>query len=242
MTRTLAPPVGPASQPEPVAPKSRFLLACGAIAGPLFVAATLLEGATRAGYSQLRHPVSSLALGPLGWTQVANFIVTGLLTTAFAVGMRRALRPGKGSVRGPLLVGIWGVQLVLAGIFVTDPVSGYPPGTPAQVVTPTLHGAVHDLVAVPGFAALAAAFFVLTRRFAALGRRGWVVYSVLSGLVFLAAFFLAGAGFGQAQTLVEFGGLFQRVAVFTGWTWLTLLAVHLLRDRPTPAGRGGRST
>jgi hypothetical protein len=29
--------------------------------------------------------------------------------------------------------------------------------------------------------------------------------------------------------LVEFGGLLQRATVTTGWAWLTLLAVHLLR-------------
>ena len=67
------------------------LLVCGAIAGPLFVIAFLIEGATRADYNPLRHPVSSLALGDNGWTQTANFIITGLLMLAFAVGLRRAL-------------------------------------------------------------------------------------------------------------------------------------------------------
>jgi hypothetical protein len=77
--------------------KTRTLLACGVIAGPLFVGAFLLEGATRADYDPLRHPLSSLALGDFGWTQIANFIVAGLLTLAFSIGLRRARRPGKGS-------------------------------------------------------------------------------------------------------------------------------------------------
>ena len=80
-----------------VAMKTRTLLACGVIAGPLFVGAFLLEGATRADYDPLRHPLSSLALGDFGWTQIANFIVAGLLTLAFSIGLQRALRPGKGS-------------------------------------------------------------------------------------------------------------------------------------------------
>ena len=70
--------------------KTKSLLACGVIGGPLFVATFLVEGATRADYDPLRHPVSSLALGDLGWTQDANFIVAGLLTLAFAAGLRRA--------------------------------------------------------------------------------------------------------------------------------------------------------
>jgi hypothetical protein len=66
--------------------KTKALLSCGAIAGPLFIAAFLVEGATRAGYDPLRHPVSSLVLGDHGWTQTANFVVAGLLTLAFAAG------------------------------------------------------------------------------------------------------------------------------------------------------------
>src|SRR5919107_4145856 len=85
----------------------KALLACGAIAGPLFVIAFLFEGATRANYDSLRHPVSSLALGDYGWVQSASFVVAGLLTLAFFVGLRRALEQGKGSTWGPLLVGVW---------------------------------------------------------------------------------------------------------------------------------------
>lgn len=72
---------------------TKTLLACGAIAGLLFVLVFLLEGATRANYDPLRHPVSSLALGDYGWVQSANFVVAGLLTLAFSVGLRRVFRP-----------------------------------------------------------------------------------------------------------------------------------------------------
>lgn len=41
---------------------NRLLLWCGAVAGPLFIAMFLLEGASAAHYNPLRHPVSSLAL------------------------------------------------------------------------------------------------------------------------------------------------------------------------------------
>ncbi|MGH3184154.1 MAG: DUF998 domain-containing protein [Streptosporangiaceae bacterium] len=53
-------------------PLTRRLLYCGAAAGPLFVAVFVVEGARRAGYKPLRHPVSSLSLGPHGWVQVAT--------------------------------------------------------------------------------------------------------------------------------------------------------------------------
>lgn len=211
---------------------TRRLLGCGLVAGPLFIAALLIEGATRAGYSPLRHPGSSLALGDWGWTQDVNFIVAGLLTLAYAVGLRRALRSpagsSPGSTWGPPLVGIWGLQLVCAGIFVSDPVSGYPPGTPDQLAAyGSAHAAIHDMASLIGFAGLVAACLVFSRRFATRGERGWAIYSAVTAVVFLAAIVLASAAFSQAAGLVEIGGLVQRVAIVTGFAWQALLAVHL---------------
>jgi hypothetical protein len=103
--------------------------------------------------------------------QSANFVVAGLLTLAFAFGLRFALRPGKGSTWEPLLVGVWAVGLLGAAVFVTDPVSGYPPGT-SDVAPYSWHGALHDLYTLTAFVALGAACFVFGRRFAARGERG----------------------------------------------------------------------
>lgn len=218
------------------------LLACGMIAGPLFVLTFLVEGATRGGYDPIRHPVSSLALGPFGWVQTANFIIAGLLTAAFAVGLRRVLRPGRGATWGPLLIGIWALGLIGAGIFVTDPVSGYPPGTPDRLVEySSAQAAIHDFVSVLAFVSFAAACFVFTRRFADTGERGWAVYSACSGVIFLITMWLTNAAFAQVETLVDFGGLLQRIMVITAWTWLTLLAVHLLRAGTEPGQRQVRS-
>lgn len=128
-----------------------------------------------------------------------------------------------------MLVGVWALGLLGAGIFVTDPVSGYPPGTSDRLSGHSWHGALHDLFSLAAFVALSAACFVLGRRFAARGEHGWAIYSVLSGLAFAVAFVLSSAGFGQAESLVDLAGLFQRIAVIVGFGWLTLLAVHLLR-------------
>lgn len=212
--------------------KTKALLACGVVSGPLFVSTFLVEGTTRANYDPLRHPVSSLALGGWGWTQVTNFIVAGLLTLAFSVGLRRVFRPPEGSTWGPLLVGVWAAGLLAAGAFVTDPVSGYPPGSPDRLSGYSWHGALHDLFSLVAFVALAAACFVFSRRFAVRGERGWTVYSAISGVAFAVAFVLSSAGFGQAEGLVDVAGLLQRVAVTVGFGWLTLLATRFLRSDP----------
>jgi hypothetical protein len=204
------------------------LLAGGAIAGPLFVATFLVEGATRANYNPLRHPVSSLALGESGWTQVANFLVTGLLTLAFAVGAGRALRRVGGSTWGPLLVGVCAVGFLGAGIFATDPLSGYPPGTPDRQLQYSVSGALHQLFSTFYFVGLPAASIVFVRHFARSGERGWAIYSALAAVAFVVAFVLAAIGFAQTAGFVNYGGLFQRLTLIVGEAWLTLLAIHLL--------------
>lgn len=217
--------------------KIRMLLFSGAIAGPLFTVVWIIEGATRPNYNPLRHPVSSLALGDFGWTQIANFIVAGVLMLAFALGIWLALRTQKGSTWGPWLVAIWGIGLLGAGIFITDPVSGYPPGTPNLLMNSTSHGALHDQFSLVGFIALTVACYAFSYRFASRGERGWALYSAITGLLFPAGIVLASASFSQNESLVAFGGLIQRVTITLGWTWLSLLAVHLFRALPEMTGR-----
>jgi hypothetical protein len=206
-----------------------ILLVSGAIAGPLFTLVWIVESLTRADYNLFRHPVSSLAFGEFGWMQTANFITAGLLSLAFAAGLRLALRPQRGSTWGPLLVGIWGIGLLGAGIFLTDPVSGYPPGTPDLVLTPSTAGALHDQFSLAGFLALTIACFVFCYRFASRGERRWAFYSAITGFLFPAGIVLASMAFSQNVELVAFGGLIQRVTITLGWTWITLLAAHVLR-------------
>jgi len=56
-----------------------MLLTGGVVAGPLFVAVGLAQAFTRAGFDPVRHPLSLLSLGDLGWLQITNFVTAGLL-------------------------------------------------------------------------------------------------------------------------------------------------------------------
>src|SRR2546429_7425927 len=79
------------------------------------------QALTRPGFDLRRHYLSQLGTGGLGWIQIGNFVVAGLLYLAFAVGIRSALHPGRAGTWGPLLIGSYGICLLVAGVFVADP-------------------------------------------------------------------------------------------------------------------------
>jgi hypothetical protein len=156
---------------------TRTLLRCGLAAGPVFITAFLLEGAVRDGYRPLRHPVSSLALGSRGWIQTGNFAVAGTLFLAGAAGLARAGDPAASSRVAPALIGGAGAGLIGAAVFPTDPVSGYPPGTPDAITRLSPAGAAHNVAAIPVFLGLPAAALACGWRSWRGGQRGSALYS-----------------------------------------------------------------
>ena len=107
---------------------TRSLLRCGVIAGPFYLAAGLMQAFLRDGFDFARHPLSVLANGPGGWIQTANFVLTGLMVLAAAVGLGRVLRPKSRAVTW--FLGGFGVAMIVAAAFPADPVDGFPPALP----------------------------------------------------------------------------------------------------------------
>src|SRR5262245_34018346 len=107
---------------------TRFLLRCGMLAGPLYLAVSLAQAFVRDGFDLGRHPLSLLANGPGGWVQTANLAITGLMVIAAAVGFTRAL--GSKSRGLTWFLGAFGAGMIVAAVFPADPVDGFPPGTP----------------------------------------------------------------------------------------------------------------
>jgi hypothetical protein len=209
---------------DPASRVTKTLLAYGVIAGPFYVAVSLTQALTRDGFDLARHPWSLLSNGDFGWIQVANFVVTGLLVLALAVGLRRALRPGRGARWAPRLIAVYGVSLIGAGVFRADPALGFPVGTPADQTEVSWHGLLHLVSGGIGFPYLIAACLVVARRFAAEGRRGWATCSAATGVFFLGAF--VGIASGTASSAVN---LTFMAAVLVMWTWISATAAHLYR-------------
>ena len=208
---------------------TRALLRCGILAGPLYIIVGAIQVLTRPGFDVRYNVLSQMALGDLGWIQVANFVTSGLLVIACAIGMRRVLRSGRAATWGPRLVAVYGGSLIGAAIFGADPGFGFPPGTPAgPPSTMSAHGLLHFASAGVGFFSLIAACIILARRYSSLGRRTWAAYSAATGLFFLVAFVGTASGAG----LVAFT-LALWVAIVLAWVWLSALAADLVGLLPT---------
>jgi hypothetical protein len=193
------------------------LLRFGIVAGPFYLAVGLIQAFVRDGFDLARHPLSLLANGPGGWVQTANFVLTGLMVLAAAIGFGRALGPGSRGFAWSL--GGFGLSMILAAIFPADPVDGFPPGTPEGFPTSiSTIGLAHFIPGALGFLCLAvsglfAALLMRRRKATALA---W--FSLLSGLSVLFGFFG-----GIVLPIGIFGIWF---AVLAGWTWLTLLSLY----------------
>ncbi len=183
----------------------RLLLYCGLLGPVLFTGTYLIAGALRPGYNGLRQPISDLGVGSGGWVQSLNFIVFGLLSALFTLGLYRALRPGRAALSVPLLRAAGALGLLLDGMFSAGP--------------------LHQLGDALTFTALPLACFLLARRFTQEPQwRGWAAYSVASGVMFWA--FLATFSALNAQATGP-AGLFEKLAATVMSAWLLLLAARL---------------
>ncbi|MET9268109.1 DUF998 domain-containing protein [Kribbella sp. NPDC003557] len=196
----------------------------------MFLAVWLIQALTRDGFDLTKHPLSLLALGDKGWVQVLNFVVCGSLFVAFAAGVRRTIGDGRGGTWVPLLFGVTGVGLIIAGLFTTDPGAGFPPGAPAGAPEQvSWHGVLHEV----GFAMAQAwivANVVLARRFAHARDRGWGWACYAAPVLVLTV-----DGLPQADSLPI------RLVIGTAiqFTFVTALSVRLRRPLPNRASQGG---
>jgi hypothetical protein len=228
-SNTLAPSAPGQSKPSGFnrsAAVTRSLLGYGVIAGPCYLIVALGQALVRDGFDLTRHPLSLLANGPGGWVQTVNFVITGAMVVAAAVGIARAF----GTRATSWALGCFGAAMIAAAVFPADPVDGFPIGTPEGMPTSiTTTGLLHFVSGAFGFFSLAVSGFLAAR---ALSRRGasrlaW--YSAASGAAVAIGFF-GGPVFGSAVAMV-FAIWFS---VLAGWTWLAILSIHLYRAAPDP--------
>jgi hypothetical membrane protein len=209
--------------------KNIRVAAWAGIIGPiLFTVGFLLQEAFRRDeYSPMAEPVSALEAGPNGWIQQLNFVVFGVLTIIFAIGLHRGLRDTRLGLAGPLLLGISGIGNILAAVFpLREDSAGvtYDPGG-------------HIVAGMMFFLTSAVGLLVLSRRLRQDDRwRGLAAYAAASGALALLSFVLMGAlVMPDDAPLHDWAGLAQRLIVLVIlFPCRVLLGVRLLTVATVP--------
>jgi len=205
---------------------TRSLLGWGVVAGPFYVVVGLALALTRPGFDLTRHPLSVLMLGEHGWMQRANLVLAAVMVLAAACGVLRTVRNGRGLAMATL-TGVYGACMILSAGFRPDPVSGFPAGSEARMVTTS--GILHLVFGAVGFLALAGAAFAYGRWCFAAGERSRSRLGTVCGTVVLLGF---AGGAVLAQSVAGVGLLW--LAVLAGWLWIAVAAAHLYTVVPHP--------
>jgi hypothetical membrane protein len=211
-----------------VVPSTRWDLmrwaAMAGIAGPVvFTLGFLAQEQLRRGeYDPVSEVVSALEAGSHGWIQQVNFVVLGVLTMIFAVGLHRGLAPSRAGIIGPVALFVSGAANVLGAIFpLREDAAGatYDPGG-------------HQVAGTLFFASSFIALIALSRRCAADPRwrniAGWML---AAGLLAALSFPLMGAlVIPDNAPLHDWAGLAQRFIVLVLlFPARIALAIRLLR-------------
>lgn len=210
---------------------TKSLLGYGVIAGPVYILTSLLQAATRDGFDVRQHAWSQLALGDRGWIQTTNFVLSGLMVIAFAVGLRRALSAGPAATWVPRLIVVFGLSLITAGMFRVDPGAGFPVGAPETGAVST-SGLVHFAAGGLGFTALAVALLLLAGRLSGEGFDGLALACRVGAPLFLLTFVGMASGLLGAAGIPVFS-----VGIVGVLLLLSALALHRYRQMPDTSGR-----
>jgi hypothetical protein len=160
--------------------------------------------------------------------QTANFVITGLMGIAAAVGIARV--PGVKARAACWFLGAFGASMIAAAAFRADPVDGFPPGTPEGFPTSiSTTGMLHFGAGAGGFISLAVSCLLAARAMSRINERSLARLSLASGIVVLLGFF-GGPLLGSRGSPVL--GIW--IAVVMGWVWLAIVSFRLYRISPAP--------
>lgn len=192
-------------------------------AGPLWVTVSLAQAALRDGFDLTRHPLSALSNGDLGWLQISNFLVAGVLTVIGGSGLASAMSGAPGGRWAPRLIRTSGLGMIAAGILVMDPADGFPVGTPAGMPAElSWHSYGHMAAGTVSFVALIAACYVLGHHFRRTGNPALAVASGVAGTALVIGNIWAMTG-GKA------GSLTLAVGAITAMLWVSAVAARFAR-------------
>ncbi len=184
----------------------------------VFLSSLIIVHLTSPGIDWLRDYVSNLANEPLGWLFVTSVFVHGWGNLALALGLRRAIRPGRLRNWAVVLFGLAAAGILLAALFPIDP--------PGQA--PTTIGRLHRASASATFMLELAAVFLFSIAFRH-DLRWHRQQAVSMALSVMAA--IAVMAFVIAIQIDIAPGLAERVALAILLVWEIWVSIQVIRPR-----------
>jgi len=175
----------------------------------------VIEGFIRPGYSHIFYAISDLGLGPYAIIQNINFIIFGLLSIGFAIGLGANL-PYRAGKAVKWLVIIFGVGTILAGVTLIF-------SAPGVIYASDVIG--HIIVALISFLAIIVAQFLTWQALRESDDIIWKhyrIYSFISGLLTIITFLQF-----ISPILPAYIGLNERLFVGVFLVWIEVTALKL---------------
>ena len=199
------------------------------MAGPFYLVVGLAQALLVPGFDLSRHALSLLLLGPLGWIQAANLVLSGLMVLAAAVGFARLLPAVAAAGRRSSSASTASASSPRRSSR-PIPTGGFPPGG-TDATTASTSGLLHlaggrDRVRQPRGRGGDHRYVVPAR-----GATRSRAHSFVAAAVIVLGF-LGGA----ALAMVPAGVGLLWLAVLAGWAWLAIASLTAYRMAPRPVG------
>lgn len=166
------------------------------------------------GIDPVNRPTSEYAIGRFGYLMTSAFVALSVATWSLVIGLHRSLHPQGARRIGLVLLGWFGIALLIAAAFQMD----------AEGAPGTFHGAVHRINGPIAFLSLTVGTNVTTRlfRFHDSWRRISRVATVLA-LLMIPAFIAGGVTVARGVG----AGIAQRLMIATFATWFLVVGSRL---------------
>lgn len=210
---------------KPGTDRVQVVLALCGLAGPLLYASVvIILGFLRPGYDHFTQVISEL--GEVGAPNaivmnIFGFVLPSLLIFAFAIGLYRGTRDGRGPIVASALLAVGALGFIGAALAPCSP--GCDPATSTSHFQA---GAIGILLVLAPFA-----FWLTLRRDSRW--EGYGTYSLVTGVLVIVLYIVNFSGLTQ-----PWNGLGQRLATGILFLWIVLMAIHLLRLSLRPVAEG----
>ncbi len=204
--------------PAPLSARDRWALTFTVVGVVAYAALDIVAQSLPPHYSPISQAESDLAVGPYGYVMTINFVLRGLLSLAFLLGLAGATRLTREARVGTALLGIWAVGALILAAFPTN--------IGAEV---TLHGQIHLVVALIAFVGGGFGALLLSLHFRTDPRLRNLATAATGISILAILFMLADFSAARIHRLAPISGLLERLFLGLVLLWMLVTALQLLR-------------